>query len=308
MKLEINVDKNGEPVTFLDYKLNLQVTLEDFHCMKFALFDTLEHLKPAEVTLIQYPEDSLLEIKYLRDMLETAGFSVILKSTARIQPFASYGNDTIAAPIFILSRLLRAVDPFITLRLRDSSGQDGNLLKGFPALITENAIKKTAYYVYQAFSFIRGDVICWGKHYCVIRIKDTKPATYAVIVYNYNDSIQNLCKKDSSLHQVRTVLNEFKDEIDFSFNLNLSPGIYTVMKYTMNRSTDIFTYLSSLNFADTSDVLNSLHELIPTAPQLDIYQEDVRTNFHINFSMKGVGAQLALITLKGDSKNDKQTD
>ena len=304
LKLEINVDKNSESVSFLDYKLNLQVALDDFHHMKFSLFDALDRLNPAMVTLLQYPEDSLLEISRLRDMLDAAGFSTVLKSAAQLQPFASYGNDTIAAPIFILSRLLRAVDPLITLRLRDSGHGEG-LLKGFPALITENAIKKTAYYVFQAFSFIRGDVICWGKHYCVIRMTETKPADYAVVVYNYNDSIQSLCKKASSLHQVRTVLNEFKDEIDFSFNLNLSPGIYTVMKYTMNRSTDIFTYLSSLNFTDSSDILNSLHELIPTAPQLDIYQEDVRTDFHINFSIKGVGAQLALIALKGDLKNDK---
>lgn len=306
LKLEINVDRSGKPITFIDYKLNIQITLEDFREMKFNLFHILGCLHPSRVTLLFYPTDSSTEVDRLRMMLAAAGFSVVLKQAVTInaQPFISYGNDTIAAPIYVLSQLLRSSDPWLTLRLRDRE-QDGTLLKGLPSLVTSNAIKKSSFYVYQAASFVHGDIICWGKHYCVIRINDTAPAAFAVIVYNYNDSIQSLCKKDSSLHQVRTVLNEFKDEIDFSFNLNLPPGIYSVMKYTMNRSSDIFTYFSSLNFSDGSDTLSVLHDLIPTSPQLDVYQEDVRTNFHINFSMKGVGVQLALIALKGDSKNDK---
>lgn len=306
LKLEINVDRSGKPITFIDYKLNIQITPEDFREMKFNLFHILGCLHPSRVTLLFYPTDSSTEVDRLHMMLTAAGFSVVLKQAVTInaQPFISYGNDTIAAPIYVLSQLLRSSDPWLTLQLRDRE-QDGTLLKGLPSLVTSNAIKKSSFYVYQAASFVHGDIICWGKHYCVIRINDTVPAAFAVIVYNYNDSIQSLCKKDSSLHQVRTVLNEFKDEIDFSFNLNLPPGIYSVMKYTMNRSSDIFTYFSSLNFSDGSDTLSVLHDLIPTSPQLDVYQEDVRTNFHINFSMKGVGVQLALIALKGDSKNDK---
>lgn len=304
LKLEINVDKKGQPLTFIDYKLNIQITLEDFQQLKFELFHTLENLNPARITILKYPTDSSDEIERLRSMLTSAGFSVVLKAVVDAFPFVSYGNDTIASPIYILSQLLRNSDAWLTLRLRDS-GQDGSLLKGFPSLLTFNGIKKPSYYVYQAFSFVHGDMICWGKHYCVIRINDTVPATFAVVVYNYNDNIQTLCKKAATLHQVRTIMNDFKDEIDMSFNLNLSPGTYTVMKYTMNRSTDIFTYMSSLNFVDDANPLNSLHTLIPTSPQLDIYQEDVRTNFHINFSMKGVGIQLALITLKGEPKNDK---
>ena len=306
LKLEINVDKSGKPITFIHYKLNIQITLEDFYQLKFGLFHMLERLNPVGVTILRNASDFPSEIEKLRNMLSSAGFSATVKTAPPFQPFLSYGNDTIAAPICILSRLLRASDSHLTLRLRDRSrGQDKNLLKGSPALLTENAIQKTSYYIYQALSFIHGDIICWGKHYCIIRMNDAVPVTFAIIVYNYNDTIQNLCQNSASLHQVRAVLNDFKDEIDFSFNLNLSPGSYTVMKYTMNRSTDIFTYLSSLNFADDSDILQDYHDLIPTAPQLDIYQEDVRTNFHINFSMKGVGVQLALITLKGEQKNDK---
>ncbi len=294
LNLEINVDRNSKPIAFADYKLNIQITLEDFHEMKFNLFHVLDCLRPSEVTLLCDPSDSPTEVEHLHAMLDASGFAVSLKPIRNGEAFISYGNDTIAAPVYTLSRLLHSSDPHLTLRLRDNR-QDGRLLKGLPALMTFNAIKKPSFYIYQAAPFACGDIICWGKHYCVIRVSDAAPAAFAIIVYNYDDNIQSLCKKASSLHQTRTVLNEFKDEINFSFNLNLPSGFYSVMKYTMDRSSDIFTYFSSLNFPDDSDVLNSLHDLVPTAPQLDVYQEDVRTDFHINFSMKGVGVQLALI-------------
>ncbi len=115
-------------------------------------------------------------------------------------------------------------------------------------------------------------------------------------MYNYNDSIQSLCKEATTLHRVRTVLNEFKDEIDLSLSINLPPGNYGVMKYSMDRSADIFTYLASLNFEENMGLEDLLRNMIPTAPQLSIYQEDVHTNFHINFSIKGVGVQMALIS------------
>lgn len=179
------------------------------------------------------------------------------------------------------------------------------MLKGLPGLLTSNGTKKASYYIYQILSFITGDIICWGKHYFVIRMNNTVPASFAVFAYNYNNDIQGLCRKDTTPHQVRSVLNEFKDEIDLSFNVNLNPGNYTVMKYTFDRSTDIFSHFSSLDFPDGKNVIADFHELVPTSPYLNVYREDVRTNFHINFSMKGVGIQLAVITRKGDIKNDK---
>ncbi len=68
------------------------------------------------------------------------------------------------------------------------------------------------------------------------------------------------------------------------------------MKYSMDRSADLFTYLASLNFEESIDLEDLLRNMIPTAPQLDIYQEDVHTNFNMNFSINGVGVQLALIS------------
>ncbi len=305
LKLEISADREAPGIDEIDFKLNVQITLEDFRSMRFGLFHWLELLCPEAVTLLEYPEDSAEEIQRLLEMLTYAGFAATQKPAPETGSFVSYGNDSIAAPIYILSRTLRRGESELTLRLRDSdtgtseeeeSEGKGKILKGSPALLTSCGIKKTSFYVYQALSHLRGDVLCRGKGYCVIRLRNAEPETFAAIVYNYNDSIQSLCKESSTLHRVRTVLNEFKDEIDLSLSINLPPGNYGVMKYSMDRSVDLFTYLASLNFEENIDLEDLLRNMIPTAPQLDIYQEDVRTSFHINFSIKGVGVQLALIS------------
>lgn len=300
LKLDVSADRKAKGIAEIDFELNIQITLDDFHSIGFGLFHSLELLRPAAVTLLQYPKDSAAEIQKLLDMLAYVGFRTFQKPAPETVGFVSYGNDTIAAPIYILSRELRRKEPELVLRLRDSdahvSAEKERILKGSPALLTSCGIKKSSFYVYQSLSKLRGDVLCRGKHYCVIRLRDAEPDTFAAIVYNYNDSIQSLCKEPATLHQVRTVLNEFKDEIDLSLSINLPTGNYSVMRYTMNRSTDIFTYLSSLNFEETAAFEDLMKTMSPTAPQLDIYQEDVHTNFHMNFSIKGVGVQLALIS------------
>lgn len=308
LKLEINVNKNAQALALLDCKLNVQITSEDFRIMKFELFHALEKLHPATVTILTYPNDSSSEIGRLRTMLTEDGFSVVLKAVSHIRPFISYGHDTLASPIYTLSKLFHASDSQVTLLLRDSAGTDSTdarILNAYPALLSASGIRKSSYHIYRFLSALHGDIICWGKHYFVVRIDDKVANSFAVFAYNYNNDIPNLCQKDTTLHQARSVLSEFKDEIDISFNLNLPTGIYTVMKYTMDRSCDLFTHLSSLDFPDAFNSLHALNEIVPTEPYLEVYQEDVRTGFHINFTMKGVGIQLAIISPKGDSKNDR---
>ena len=79
--------------------------------------------------------------------------------------------------------------------------------------------------------------------------------------------------------------------------------MYSVMKYSLTKSRNIFSYLSSFDFDDDPCFQNSQMSLIPTEPELEVYVEDVRTSFNINFSMKGAELQYAVIRLKGDSKN-----
>lgn len=299
LKLEVDADRKAKPIMLIDFRLHVAICLDDFHSLGFGLFHALELLSPASVILMDYPGDAPEELKKLHGMLASAGFSVLEREAPAASSFESFGNDTIAAAIYIIAAQLKRNGQGLMLRLRDTAGSDlpgeGSILKGQPSLLTSCGIKKSSFYVYQALSRLRGDVISRGRHFLIIRLRDTPEEAFAAVVYNYNDSIQSLCTEVSSVHHARTVLNDFKDEIDLSLSLNLAPGNYSVMKYSMDRSTDVFAYLTSLNFEENPGFDDLLKNMIPTAPQLVIYQEDVRTNFQMNFSIKGAGVELAII-------------
>ncbi len=63
----------------------------------------------------------------------------------------------------------------------------------------------------------------------------------------------------------------------------------------------MFSLMSALDFTDDESALGPAPALIATEPDLDIYVEDVRTTFNINFSLKGAGIQIAFIRRKGGS-------
>ena len=168
-------------------------------------------------------------------------------------------------------------------------------------------LKKPSYFAYQMLSKIKGELLSWGKQFCVIRENaspDNAPVYY-ILASNFNDDIYHMCTEETTSHQAKDILNEFKDEIDFNASLNLPLGLYTVMKYALTRNHNIFSYLASFDFNDDTKFIKSIATLIPSAPELEIYQEDVRTSFHINFTIKGPGIQMAVIKQKGDSTDAK---
>ena len=114
-----------------------------------------------------------------------------------------------------------------------------------------------------------------------------------------------MCVKTTTAYQAKSILNEFKDEIDLNVSLNLPPGMYTVMKYTLAKGHNIFTYMSAFDFSGDTGLLSDMSNLIPTEPELQMYLEDVRTTFNMNFTIRGAELQLAVIRLKGDSTDDK---
>jgi hypothetical protein len=70
------------------------------------------------------------------------------------------------------------------------------------------------------------------------------------------------------------------------------------MKYSLTKSNGIFSYLSTLNFPSEIGLLQRVPSAFSTQPDLDVYTEDVRATFNINFSIKGAGIQLAIISPK----------
>ena len=210
------------------------------------------------------------------------------------------GNDSIALPICLLRKWVRSDEEWISLPLRDQNTSE-QLLAGLPSVLTSNGIRKPSYFAYQMLSLIKGHLLCWGKQYSVIASDTDSSPWYVVFAINFNDEIADMCRKETTIHQAKSILDNFKDELDLNVSMNLPAGMYSVMKCSMLRNHNIFAYLSSFDFGNEKDFTSSSPVLIPTEPELDIYVEDVRTSFNINFTIRGAGLHIAVIRPKGDS-------
>ena len=305
LKLEIEADIHTLPICQVEHKLEVSVTCEDFETLGFNMFKDLSDLHPAAVTLLASDNDMPERVREIHDLLYAAGFHVTLRKRSAMLPLlSSAGNDSIAAPIHLIQKWIRAKEEWIHIPFRDHGDPNGTL-SGLPSVLTAAGIKKPSYYAYQMLSLIKGSLLYWGKKYCIIRSDTASTPTYFIIVSNSNDEISDIFSKETTVHQVKNILNEFKDEVDFNATLNLPPGMYTVMKYAISRSRNIFSYMAAFDFAVDAAAMKRASGFIPTEPELQMYLEDVRTAFNINFTIKGADLQLAIIKLKGDSKDEK---
>ena len=286
-------------ISSIDHYLEVLITLNDFRVLGYSIFGILQELGPRKVTVLTEPEDSLSDINRIKILLTSAGFEVGLNENPRSNHMAHYGYDSIAYPIFLFNRIINSKEAWVKFRLRDPDNNKNNdIIKGYPAAITSEGIKKPAFYAFQALSNISGEIIYWGKQYCVIRSYRSGAPYFTIICYNFNEQIYNLCLKESTAQNVKDVINDFKDEIDISMNMSIDQGMYNIMKYSLDKSSGIFSYLSTLNFPSELDILHKLPSAFSTQPDLDVYTEDVRATFNINFSIKGAGIQLAIISPK----------
>ncbi len=303
LKLEIDADIHTTPLAYISHNLIVQIRCEDFAVMGFHIFSKLANLHPETVVLLYSDDDSSQQIDKFQNLLLAAGFEVECRKQNHI-PFSviSSGNDSIAYPIHLIHKLIRSEEKEIQLPLRDYDTGE-MILGGQPALLTANGTCKPGYFACQLLSFLKGNLLCWGKQYCVIKTHSDSNTAYVIIVSNFNEEIYEMCTKETTAHQAKTILNEFKDEIDFNVSLNLTPGMYSVMKYSLTKNRNIFAYLSAFDFNDDVGFHSAQTVSIPTEPELELYIEDVRTTFNMNFSMKGVELQYAVIRLKGDSKD-----
>ncbi len=297
LKLDLMVNTHAPSISYMDHYLDIQITLDDFKTLGYSIFGILHELNPRKVTILTEASDSLSDINRVKILLTSAGFEVGLNENTKASYIRSFGFDSIAYPIFLLNRLLKSKEQHIKVRLRDP-GDTEEIIKGFPALLTSAGIRKPVFYAYSILSSISGEVIYWGKQYCVIRAYHLGEPFFVIVCYNFNEQIYNLCVKDATEQNVKNIINDFKDEIDLSMNLTVSQGMYNVMKYSMPKNRGIFSYLAIMNFPADPHVIQGMPSAISTQPDLDIYVEDVRTTFNINFNIKGAGIQMAVISPK----------
>lgn len=298
LKLDINVDCYGKTIFEAMHSLTVLVTLSDMKAMGASLFASLEELQPEALRIISSPGDDEKALSQLKEHLLYITDNVdILTENSVISGINSTGifaRDSIAYPIYVLSSILTDDNKQVIVRLRDRENDSSEILTGDSGIITSNLIRKPSYYAYKTLSLISGHVIAWGKQYSVIRcIKDGKEY-YIVITANYNDDIIRLCGHETTPHDVNDKLAEYKDEIDFSFYLNLPKGSYCIMEYTQTRDNNIFNYIADMNFPKYAGVSNHLG-IIDTSPSFQMYIEEVITNFKINHNIMGAGIQVSVI-------------
>ena len=300
LKLEVNLDAEAEILRHIDPELEIQVTCADLRALNCHLTGRLQDLHPDMVTILASDIDKSAEIEQLKQTLSRAGFVVRVQNQMLPRPTFSYANDSLALPIDLFSRRIHGEESHLTLRLRDYGDMDSTL-KGMPALLTSRGIRKPSFYGYQLLSLARGELIAWGKQYCVIRRPSTagEVPSFVMIAYNENDAMQSMCVNETTAHQAKQILNDFNDEIDLNVSLTLEPGMYSIVRYSMGREKNLFSYAAALDFREEMSLANHFPELIYTEPDIDICMEDVRTMINIRFAMKGPGLQVAVIRPKG---------
>lgn len=300
VRLEIPVDIHSVPLAAVGQQLEVLVRCGDMDALGCRLAGLVAGLRPHRVTLLTGPEDTPEQISRLQGVLSQAGFDAALRREDRRTVVRSSGCDSVAHGLLALERLLHAREPRSTVRLRDGGGRSGAMEGG---LLTAAGVKKSAYFIHQLLTLLRGDVLCQGRNYCVMRLRREREV-FAAVAYNFSDELLRTCGDGSSAHSVQNALSAFKDEIYLELRLNLPPAVYQVVKYTVVRERDIFSYAAALGFSGDLGILDEYPEIVPTEPDLDVFVEEVKTSMGLAFSIRGAGIQLALIERRGEEGNE----
>ena len=179
--------------------------------------------------------------------------------------------------------------------LRDTDSPSGEILQGQPSPLTAGGIKKPSFFVYTALSRIKGDLIAQNSQCGVIRsLREGRPA-FVIYAYNCSDALKDICRQEMDKLDVKRMIDDFRDELDLGVSINLRPGTYSVIKYSLTQENNIFAHMASLNFRNDAISSHTRSGLIADYPMLETYIEDVRTALNVNFSLKGPGLQVAII-------------
>lgn len=293
INLEVEVDAGSAVLGRFEKRLTVIVTLDDYKALGLRMFSLLESLAPQRVLLLRREEDSPEELGVVLRLLRREGRTAKKQTETDRFYGMSAAYDSIIYPIYLFRRCLQSEGGQMDVFLRDTAG---GLLQGQSALVTANGIRKPSYYFYLAAAHTQGDIICQSNQYCVIREEHAGRPVLKLFVYNADKELLDLCRSDSTLEQVKSAVNDFKSVINVGMNIRLPPGQYAVTKYSLNREGNIFGYMANMGFPDDVTVFpGDCPEIYSGAPVLEIYPDDVRTVLNIHFTIKGVGAQMAII-------------
>lgn len=296
INLDIDVDAESAPLGYFEKNLTVIVTADDYRALGLRMFVLLESLAPRQVILLQREEDRPELLSTVLRLLKTAGCAA-KKQTAGTgwTRGVSAAYDSILCPLSLFRHCLRADISQLDVFLRDTDGGDG-VLQGQSSLVTAGGICKPSFYFCQALSRTRGSIISQSNQHCVIREPRNGRTALKLFACNASEGLLDLCQSGMDAEQVKSAINDFKDEIHVGMNIRLLPGMYSVVKYSLNREENIFGYMANMDFPGGPAAF-PVHcpELFSAAPALEMYRDDVRTVLNITFPIKGAGVRMAVI-------------
>jgi AraC-like DNA-binding protein len=290
LKLFININSKTPTLTTLHPASEVTMSCRDYEKLGTEVFNILKNLNCSKVYIENSPGEA--DAEPLRIALEKRGYPVEVKPNTHLNYATVYGLDSIANMIHILQNNLLQPGP-VPIKLMDSGSED-IMLKGERGIITSSGIYKPSYYAHLILGILKGDLIFHDNHYSVIRIGEER-TSYVIIAMNYSNSVDRVCTSSYSLHEVRDILNDYKDELDIDINILDLHGKFAIKKYSFSATGNIFGFMSKLGFPNsyTSPVETSLN--FQTVPETDVFVEEIDSSLHLNYSIVGTGLQVTII-------------
>ena len=295
MNLEVDVDPEAKALGSFGRDLRIAVTPADHRALGVDLFSMLKQLAPSRVIVQEEGEDQSAA-EQLTHLLEAGGFTVDHHRDSRCGRGRRFAWDSVIAAVYLIGQIAEGREIATEICLRDTDPLDGSLLQGLMAPITARGFRKPSFFAYEVISRMRGEVIARGKQYCVIRNGSNERPSFAVFAYNCSETVRSTCLRNGDLLEIRHTINGFRDEMNLALSLQLQPGNYAVVKYSLNRENNLFANLSALDFRPDAVAPTVGAALLSGSPSVETYMDDVRTVMNINFSLKGLGIQLAIIS------------
>lgn len=288
LHLDLTVATNAKALRRMDPHLTVRVTAEDYRILGIHLLPALHVLAPEKVALLRRKDDDPEEFRALSRLLRGQAFAVE-KRTEFPEESIVAANDSIAAATHLLHRYFDSGDNTIECALRDS-GDGSQILQGKPGLLTASGGRKPTFCICQALSQIKGDLICHSSNCWVVRMQ---PEVFAVLVCHGTDAMDSLLSRPADAQEVKNAIRDFKDEVSIGIQMDLKPGSYTVVKYSLNKEENIFAHMAAMNFPE--ELPAAIGRDLSDAPAVEAYTEDVCAVFQTTFSFKGAGIQAAVI-------------
>lgn len=294
LHLSININPEIDTVAAVHPLIEVVITQEDYHILGERLFNLLYDLNASKIILSLHSGDNETTTALISNRLNLLGYEVSTAFDNGLDFSHSAAYDSIAYAINIFSSYFTSQENTLHCKLRDQ-GEPFKPLKGSPSCITSCLIPKPSFYAYRFLKNIKGNMICRGKYYYVIKNDSKTESSYTIIVLHYSEEIMHLCSRNAGVYETNDLINAFKDELNIYFSIPAASGKYIVAKYMISNCNSIFSHMSHLGFPQAFPLPESWIHILSTEPKAQMNVEIVDKTIHISSAIKGAGIQVIVI-------------